>query len=367
MAIRRRRGQWHYRFSFRGREYSGCTGYADCEENAMAAAVVEMARREELRQVKPRAVVKRVVSVSLNFGEAAEAFLDWCENVEYREKASTAARLRGSFAALRDFFGGQAVASVDGPQIEGFKAWRFGEHMVQAVTVRHDLHALSVFYRKWAIPRGLAKANPVRTVTVPSDAESIQEHVVTAAEEAAYFAAAAGLHAAHCKQVKGAPPNLADLARLMLETGARPDELVSARSANWDAAAGTLRIAGGKSRAARRVLYVTAPAREILVRRAAWGGAWLFPSERRPGHHLGQLNTTHDRVCREAGVSFRLYDWRHTFATRAIEAGVPAAVVAAILGHGSLRTIGRYVHPTEDAQREAMVRYQTAANVRRAG
>lgn len=29
-----------------------------------------------------------------------------------------------------------------------------------------------------------------------------------------------------------------------------------------------------------------------------------------------QLDHTHDSVCQEAGVSFVLYDFRHTFATR---------------------------------------------------
>jgi integrase len=101
----------------------------------------------------------------------------------------------------------------------------------------------------------------------------------------------------------------------------------------------------------------------ILERRAKLPSEWLFPSERHPGHHLGNLNTTHDRICLEAGVSFVVYDFRHTFATRKIEEGVPVAVVAAILGHSSLRTIHRYVHPSAEAQRAAMMMLVTAPGV----
>jgi integrase len=53
---------------------------------------------------------------------------------------------------------------------------------------------------------------------------------------------------------------------------------------------------------------------------------WLFPSKQRRGYHVVQLNHTHDSVCQDAGVSFVLYDFRHTFATRQlIEAKVDPA------------------------------------------
>jgi integrase len=89
---------------------------------------------------------------------------------------------------------------------------------------------------------------------------------------------------------------------------------------------------------------------------------WVFPSDRRPGQHLTKLNCTHDRICREAGVCFVMYDCRHTFATRMIAAGVDVPTVAAIMGHSGLRTIYRYVHPTAEAQRMAMERFDAAQN-----
>ena len=46
-----------------------------------------------------------------------------------------------------------------------------------------------------------------------------------------------------------------------------------------------------------------------------------------------------------------------TFATRMAEAGIDLATLAAILGHGSIRIVQRYVHPTAEHKRAAMVKY----------
>lgn len=51
---------------------------------------------------------------------------------------------------------------------------------------------------------------------------------------------------------------------------------------------------------------------------------------------------------------FRLYDLRHTFATRAAEAGVDLVTLAAMLGHSRVQMVMRYAHPTEEHQFNAI-------------
>lgn len=52
--------------------------------------------------------------------------------------------------------------------------------------------------------------------------------------------------------------------------------------------------------------------------------------------------------------AFRIYDLRHTFATRAAEAGVDLVTLAALLGHSRVQMVMRYAHPTEKHQFEAI-------------
>ena len=156
---------------------------------------------------------------------------------------------------------------------------------------------------------------------------------------------------------------------------------MSARKSDLDASSGTWAIPGGKSRAARRTLYLTPEVLEILSARLPNAGPWLFPSERYSERYVTKLNNSHDRACREAtatlkaklekagrpqeakdaGVSFVLYDLRHAFGTyHATVLKTDPFTLAAMMGHANLRTIMRYVHPDQQQHKEAMQRYAAA-------
>lgn len=344
MGIIKRGRFWHYRIWVHGREYTGSTGLAATKSNRKRALQIAEERRREI--IARLARGPEIPAVP--FSQAADQFLSWAEDVEYRAKPNTAHRIRTSFASLLAWFGERPIADITPGAIEDYKAWRAREHMVRDVTIRHDLHALSLFF-KYCLKHGWIASNPVEQVQKPSDRESLVQHVITPEEEAAYFGAAAG--------------TLYDVARLILLTGARPEEILSLRRDEVDLARRTLHIRGGKTRAARRTLHLLSEACSILGRRlAATDGAgpdgWLFPSERKPGEHISRLNHQHDEACRRAGVSFRLYDLRHTFATRLAETGCDINTLAAILGHSGLRLLTRYVHPTEQHRAAAMERLE---------
>lgn len=284
----------------------------------------------------------------ITFEDAAARFLDWCKTTEYRDKPETARRIKTSFATLTPFFEQRPVSAITAAEIDDYKEWRTVEHQVRPVTVKHDLDALSTFFRKFAVRRGMANANPTAEVTKPSDKDSNRMVVLAAEEEQRYFAEAATRDS-----------YLYAVARLMIEQGCRPEELFALRPADVDLNSGELRITGGKSRAARRRLPLTAASAEILAPLKAAAQWWIFPSRRYgAARHIGTLQGIHDRVCIAARVSFVLYDLRHTYATRMVESGCDLPTLAALLGHGSLRMVTRYVHPTAAHQREAMQRFQ---------
>ena len=90
-------------------------------------------------------------------------------------------------------------------------------------------------------------------------------------------------------------------------------------------------------------------------------------SERPPGDAskpIVKLNNAHRGAVERAKLKpFRLDDCRHTFATRAAEAGVDLVTLAALLGHSRVQLVMRYAHPTEEHQYNAikkMVAYRAA-------
>jgi len=267
-------------------------------------------------------------------------------------------RISTSFASAKEFFGGDAVSLVEERRIEAYKVWRVNEHRVRNITLRHDLHALSKFFG-YAVKQRWTRENPMLNVEIPSDADAVRMHILTPDEEKHYFSRAA-------KHV-----DLHDLGRPMLNQGMRPDEVTSLHRNDIDIVRGQLHIRQGKSSAARRTLDLTSESRQILARRMSGNSLWIFPSPRNPGHHITRLNGAHDRLCEKAlvaGVVLKLvlYDFRHTFATRLAQAGIDLATLAAILGHSSIRTVQRYVHPTAEHKRNAMLRYDEILKVEKA-
>ena len=250
MAIRNRGGKWHFRFNQDGKEYAGTTGLAATKQNANQALRMEWECRQALREGRrpSRRIVVR------EFAAAAKEFLAWAEG-HYNEHPNSYKRVVTSFASLKEFFGVEPVSLIDAGRVEAYKTWRTKEHKVRSITLRHDLHALSKFFG-YAIKQHWTRENSVHEVDIPSDADAVRMYIFTATEEKEYF-----------KRARKSK-NLHDCGRLILNQGIRPDEAVNLRKEHIDLERGTLRIAFGKTPAARRTLNLTAETRVISV--AAW-------------------------------------------------------------------------------------------------
>ena len=107
--------------------------------------------------------------------------------------------------------------------------------------------------------------------------ERHREHVLPPAEEAKYLAAA--------------PPLVADIATVLVDSGMRPEECFRERWENvtWvNGRHGTILVTHGKTKAARRVLPMTPRVRGILEGRWETAGkpaeGWMWPAPTKSGH-----------------------------------------------------------------------------------
>jgi integrase len=81
---------------------------------------------------------------------------------------------------------------------------------------------------------------------------------------------------------------------------------------------------------------------------------YVFPCESDPTRPIPKVNNAHDRAVKESGITpMRLYDLRHTWATRAAMSGIDLVTLAAMLGHSRIQMVLRYAHPTQEHQTQA--------------
>ena len=342
MAIIRIGRRWYYRFQFKGREYKASTDLDAVPSNRSTAEAIEATVKLELIE-GARGI--RKIRARL-FTDASDEFLKSCD-MEHRSKPNTAKRTRASFVNLMAFFDRQIVNMVGAEDLDAYKRWRIEEHKVRDVTLRRDLYCLSKFFR-WAIARNYARENPVKLIAIPSDVAAVRTYVVSQAEEQIYF--------------RHAGATLSDLANIMLEQGCAPMEVLSLCKEDVDLESGTMKIrmteTSGKRPSRVRTLFLTPNTKTILARRMPGSSPWIFPSRR--GGHVRKLQTTHDYVCKKAGLHFQIYAFRHTFATRFAEKTKDLTTLATILGHSpsaGLRMVLKYVHPTAEQQKRTMAEY----------
>jgi integrase len=210
---------------------------------------------------------------------------------------------------------------------------------VKPATVNRELACLKALFNH-VLKGDVPLRNPVSRVKFCEE-NNEQTRVLSYEEQERYLALAT--------------PMLHDVATLMLETGMRPEEVYRIRRENVQLEQGFLVIPYGKTKAARRRVPLTGVARRVLGLRMASDGAYLFPCETDSARPVPKVNNAHDRAVRDSKVApFRLYDLRHTWATRAAMSGIDLVTLAAMLGHSRIQMVLRYAHPTQQHQHQAM-------------
>ena len=351
MSISKRGGVYWFEFVYGGERIRRSTGV----KNQRAARDIESAFRTALAKGEVGITDRKAAP---NFRDAVDGFLAWSK-LEHKAHPATYRRYHTSSLALLRHFGKGPLDKVAPEDVERFKAARAGESKtvrstkgrvstgktIKPATVNRELACLKAVFNFWIKADRVSK-NPVSRVK-PLAENNQQTRVLTHKEQHAYMA--------------NATPTLRDIATLILETGMRPEEVYTLRPECVNLIEGTLQVPKGKTPSARRRLQLTKAAREVLQRRIqSLEYPYIFPCESDRSRPIPKINNAHDRAVRDSKIApARLYDFRHTWATRAAMCGIDLVTLASMLGHSKINMVMRYAHPTQDHQAQAMRQLET--------
>ncbi|WP_035350148.1 tyrosine-type recombinase/integrase [Edaphobacter aggregans] len=348
MSIFKRGSVYWFHFLFNGEHIQKSTK----QGNPRTARQIEAAYRTALAKGEVGITERKKIPA---FKAALAGFLSWSER-EHRQHPATHRRYQVSAVALRKHFLDVPLDRITPEEVERYKTLRSGQvsprtrRTVKPATVNRELACLKALFNH-VLKGDVPLRNSVSRVKFYEE-HNEQTRVLSYDEQEKYLAKAT--------------PMLRDVATLMLETGMRPEEVYRIRRENVQLEKGFLVIPYGKTKAARRRVPLTASARRVLGLRMASDEAYLFPCETDSSRPVPKVNNAHDRAVRDSKVApFRLYDLRHTWATRAAMSGIDLVTLAAMLGHSRIQMVLRYAHPTQQHQHQAMERLEAFVSEQR--
>jgi integrase len=345
-VYRERSGNCSYDFWYKGQRVKVSTGQKDRRQ----AQLMEAAHKADLARGVRSLKKQQSKELPERFQQFVEAeFLPWSKATH--QSARSYRRHVTSTKPLIRFFTNTDLKTMNAGMVERYKARRISRvspttgREIKPATVNRELDALRAVF-KLAIKHGVVKENPVKGVGFLKE-DNEQMRVLSHEEEECFL--------------KVACPRLREVGRLILNTGLRPEEVYRLRREDVHLCEGYLHIPFGKTKAARRDIPLSTEARKLLAQRLEKLGTevYVFPSKRDPKRPMGQIANTHHRTVERAGLPwFRLYDLRHTFATRAVQSGMDLPTLAGILGHSKINMVLRYAHPTPEHKVQAIFRLE---------
>lgn len=347
MSVYRRGKTWWYVFEFGGRRIQESSGF----RNKTAAIRAEAKRKTDLLE---RRVGFTKLKQAPKFDVFAQEFLEWSKQ---HHRPKTYGLHAWNCKTLKRFFGSKYLDDITTEMVENFKSVRKHEvrkkakdgRLISGTTVNRALETLkAMFYQ--AERMGYFVKNPV--VGVQMFRQSLDSmRVISYEEQASYLAEAS--------------QPLRDIAEIMLDTGMRPEEVFRITAENIDFNQMTIINPFGKTKAARRTIPMTLDLSSLLKRRVKeaerLATPFVFPSPNNAQTPIGSVKKAHQAAMVRAEIKpgFRLYDLRHTFATRAAASDMNLPTLAAILGHTNIQMTMRYVHPAAEEKKRAIHKFET--------
>ena len=355
MAVYKRGKIWWYKFNWNGETIRESTKQSNkrTAEQMEAAHKTSLAKGEVgIRERKPAPTLKVF---------AESDFLPFVRST-FAAKPKTRQYYESGVKSLLAFdkLSDSRLDAITGETISGFVAKRRDKRL-QVSSVNRELQALRRMFRLAQEWGRVEKALPAVKM-LPG--ENHRERVITPDEEGLYFRAAG----TKAMEQHADPQLLADVARILLDCGLRPEECFRLRRANITD--GKIEIHFGKTDNARRRIPMTPNVAAILEMPLSKpeSEVWVFPAATQSGHiEPSSLKKQHAKAVSEATrilreetqdeeqefAGFELYTLRHTCLTRWAPHMDPWTL-AYLAGHRDMNITKRYVHPQEETILNAM-------------
>jgi integrase len=202
-------------------------------------------------------------------------------------------------------------------------------------STRHDFLGTLAGAFKWAVRARLIQRSPVDGLRRPVKASRGAEALISPEE--------------HARLCQGASPQFRLFLQVLYAVGCRPGEAAAITADNFDAEAGVVCLKAHKTahKGKSRTLYLTPDVVALLVKQQEQSptGPLLRNRNGKPWTEWAIVKAM--KYAREkAGISHAIaYGLRHSFATDALEKGVPDAQVAELLGHSGTAMLHKhYAH-----------------------
>ncbi|MFC2164051.1 tyrosine-type recombinase/integrase [Acidobacteriota bacterium] len=240
---------------------------------------------------------------------------------------------------INDFFGVVFLDELSPIDIEKFKSYKLKEGVTKT-TVNHYLKTLKRMFNI-AISWGYATKNPVKEVKFYSERDSQRERILTEEEED--------------RLLETATEHLRPIIIVALNTGMRRGEILNLKWKDINFHTREILIKKSKS-GSPRTLNINSVLFDELTRLKNRDNnqQYVFINPR-SGKPYKKLQRSFESARSQAAIEeLRFHDLRHTFASRLIERGVDIIKVKEFLGHSTVRTTERYIHPDREERKKAL-------------
>lgn len=277
------------------------------------------------------------IAGALRFEEFADRYLR-----DYAEKTKrSAATDRYRLQPIREAFGAFKLSEITKTMILEFRERRLKAGISRTSTNR-ELMLLSKMFN-WAEAEAFSRGNPARGIKKFSEADRVRSRVLCEDEEAGLLLELA--------------PHVRPVVLVALHAGLRRGEILNLPWKNVDLGKRLLTVEGTKSGKAR-FIPINSLLADVLAKLKSLSRdrVRVFPFK--------DVTTAFEKACRRAKIEdFHFHDLRRTFGTRLLEKGADIITVSRLLGHSSVVTTQRYLHPSDTLAGEAVEKLAEGAAI----